>query len=196
MFTGIIQAAGIFRGFRDAGREMLIDAPAVAERLAIGGSLAVDGVCLTLVRKEKGRLVFNPAKETLARTEFQNRRVGDPLNLECPLTLADPLGGHLVTGHVDFSAPVKRLSSRPPGRRLVISLPREFRPFIVAQGSVALNGVSLTVAAVGTDTFETELIPATLETTNLSRLRAGSTVHVECDLIGKYVYNFFKSRKP
>jgi len=196
MFTGIIQATGIFRGFRDAGREMLIDAPAVAERLAIGGSLAVDGVCLTLVRKESGRLAFNPAKETLARTDFRNRRVGDPLNLENPLTLADPLGGHLVTGHVDFSARVKRLVSRPPGRRLVVALPREFRPFIVAQGSVAVNGVSLTVAAVGTNAFEAELIPATLETTNLSRLRAGSTVHVECDLIGKYVYNFYKSRKP
>jgi riboflavin synthase len=196
MFTGIIQAAGLFRGFRDGGREMLIDAPSVAEKLAIGGSLAVDGVCLTLVRKERGRLVFNPARETLARTEFRNRRVGDPLNLECPLTLSDPLGGHMVTGHVDFSARVKRLASRPPGRRLVVALPREFRPFLVAQGSVAVNGVSLTVAAVGPDTFEAELIPATIEATNLSRLRAGSTVHVECDLIGKYVYNFFKSRKP
>jgi len=193
MFTGLIQAMGIFRGFREGKREMIIEAPAVASRIANGGSLAVDGVCLTLVRKEGGRLIFNPAKETLARTAFLKRRTGEPLNLECPLTLAEPLGGHLVTGHVDYTASVKRLTSRPPGRRLVVALPQEFRPFVVAQGSIAVNGASLTVAAVGPTSFEAELIPATMAATNLGRLRAGMDVHVECDLIGKYVYNFLNS---
>jgi len=195
MFTGIIQATGIFQGFGQGGREMIIEAPDTAPRIAIGGSLAVDGVCLTLVRKENGRLVFNPAEETLRRTAFRLRRRGDPLNLECPLTLADPLGGHLLTGHVDYTANVRRFVSRPPGRRLTVPLPREYRPFVVAQGSVAVNGVGLTVAAAGPAAFETELIPATLAATNLGRLKAGAPVHVECDLIGKYMYNFFHFRK-
>jgi len=194
MFTGIIQAAGVFRGFRDNKREMIVDAPEAAGRLVPGGSVSVDGVCLTLVRRDRGRLVFNMAKATLERTNFSDRRTGDPLNLEFPLTLADPLGGHLVSGHVDFAAKVKNFVSRPPGHRLVLALPAEFRPFVVTRGSVAVNGVSLTVAAVGPSLFEVELIPETLERTNLSRLRAGMSVHVECDMLGKYVYNFLHSR--
>lgn len=195
MFTGIIQAVGVFRGFRENGREMIVESAEAAGRLAPGGSLAVDGVCLTLTRKDGGRLVFNTARETLERTNFSGRRAGDPLNLEFPLTLADPLGGHLVSGHVDFTGKVKSFASRPPGRRLVVALPAEFRPFVVAQGSIALNGVSLTVATVGPASIEIELIPATLTRTNLNRLRAGMTVHVECDMLGKYVYNFLHSRR-
>jgi len=195
MFTGIIQAMGVFRGFRENKREMIVDAPGFAGRIAPGGSVAVDGVCLTLVRKAGESMVFNTAKETLERTNFAGRRVGDPLNLESPLTPADPLGGHFVSGHVDYTGKVKSLSSRPPGLRLAVALPAEFRPFVVSKGSIAVNGVSLTVAVVKPASFEIELIPATLARTNLTRLRAGTAVHVECDMIGKYVYNFLSFRR-
>lgn len=192
MFTGIVQATGVFRGFKNGGREMVVESGEMAGRVASGGSIAVDGACLTLVRKEGDRLVFNAVRETLERTSFLSRKAGDPLNLESPLTLADPLGGHLVSGHVDFTGKVKSLVPRTVGVRLTVTLPAAFRPFVVAQGSVALNGVSLTVAAVERTSFAVELIPETLGRTNLRRLRAGEPVHVECDMLGKYVYNFLK----
>lgn len=192
MFTGIVSAKGVFRGFGGNGREMIVEAGEIAGKISPGGSLAVDGVCLTVVRRDGDRLSFNALKETLERTRFRGLRMGDLLNLECPLTLSDPLGGHLVSGHVDFTGKVKSLIPRSPGVRLAVNLPAAFRPFIVAQGSVALNGVSLTVAAVGRTSFEVELIPETVERTNLRRLRAGESVHVECDMLGKYVYNFLK----
>jgi len=195
MFTGIIQATGTFRGFRDNRREMLVEAPGFAGRIPSGGSVAVDGVCLTLVSRTGETMTFNLARETLDRTNFAGRRPGDPLNLESPLTPADPLGGHFVSGHVDYSGKVRSVVSRPPGIRLIIALPAEFRPFVVPKGSIAVNGVSLTVAAVKPSALEIELIPETLGRTNLARLRAGTAVHVECDMIGKYVYNFLNFRK-
>jgi riboflavin synthase len=195
MFTGIIQGQGVFRGFRNGEREMVIEAGALAPKVAPGGSIAVDGVCLTLVRRDGDRLVFNPLRETLERTHFRERRPGEAVNLECPLTPSDPLGGHFVSGHVDFTGKVKSLSPRGAGSRLTIVLPAAFRPFVVPQGSIALNGVSLTVAAVTRTSAEVELIPETMARTNLRGLRAGKTVHVECDMLGKYVYNFVNIRK-
>ena len=195
MFTGIIQAMGTFRGFRDDRREMLVEAPGFAGRIPSGGSVAVDGVCLTLVSRTGETMTFNLTRETLARTNFAGRRPGDPLNLESPLTPADPLGGHFVTGHVDYTGKIRSVASRPPGLRLAVALPAEFRPFVAPKGSIAVNGVSLTVAAVKPSAFEIELIPETLARTNLARLRTGTAVHIECDVIGKYVYNFINFRK-
>lgn len=195
MFTGIIQATGTFRGFRNNRKIMIVDAPGFADRIPPGGSVAVDGVCLTLTARTGGAMSFDLACETLDRTSFTGCRPGDPLNLESPLTPADPLGGHFVSGHVDYTGRIRSVVSRPPGIRLTVSLPAEFRPFVVPKGSIAVNGVSLTVAAVKPTTFEIELIPATLGRTNLARLRTAASVHVECDMIGKYVYNFLNFRK-
>ncbi|MBM3292914.1 MAG: riboflavin synthase [Candidatus Aminicenantes bacterium] len=192
MFTGIIQAQGRMSGYRQGGREIVVRAGGLAGRIEPGGSLAVDGVCLTLVRREAELLVFGLSRETRDRTTLGALRAGRPLNLELPLTLAAPLGGHLVSGHVDYKGRILRVLARPPGRRISVTLPPAMRPFFVAKGSAAVDGVSLTVAAVGPAAFDVELIPATLETTNLGRLRPGAEVNVECDMIGKYVYNFVK----
>lgn len=190
MFTGIIQQVGRFRGFRGGKTEMEIEAPGLAGRVDIGGSVAVDGVCLSIVRREGPRLVFNLSKETLARTTLGSLRVDARLNLELPLTLADPLGGHLMSGHIDFMTKVTRVMPKHPGRRLVFALPAAQRRFFIPQGSVGINGVSLTVAVIGPASFETELIPVTLDKSGLALLRAGDAVNVECDMIGKYVYNW------
>jgi len=190
MFTGIIQAQGALSGYRQGRTEIVVEAKALASRVEPGGSLAVDGVCLTLVRREENRLIFNLARETRDRTTLGTLRPGAPLNLESPLTLAAPLGGHLVSGHVDYRGRILRVAARRPGRRLSVSLPSPWRVFLVPKGSVAVNGVSLTVAEVGPSSFDVELIPATLEATNLGRLRTGTMANVECDIIGKYVYNF------
>jgi riboflavin synthase len=195
MFTGIITHLGLFSGWRRGRREFLVEAPGLAAKLRSGDSLAVDGVCLSLVGTEKGVLRFDVSQETLARTTLGAVRPRQRLNLELPLTLAAPLGGHLVSGHVDAVGKVLRTAERRPGRRISMSYPRELRPFLVPKGSVAVNGVSLTVAALGPSSMDIELIPLTLEGTNLGTLRVGAVINIECDIIGKYVYNWLVNER-
>ena len=190
MFTGIIAYSGLFNGYRQGKKELALEASALAGRLAVGDSLAANGVCLSLIRTDGRLLVFNLSRETLDRTNLGSLRPGEELNLELPLTLATPLSGHLVSGHVDFKSRLLRAAPRKPGKRLTFSLPREFRPYFIPKGSVAVNGVSLTVAALNPAAFEVEIIPITLEKSNLRRLKAGDEVNIECDMVGKYVYNW------
>jgi riboflavin synthase len=190
MFTGIISSMGVFQGYRKGRREIVVEVQDAVPELGPGASLAVDGVCLSLVRRDGSGLVFDLSKETLERTTLGLLRTGDRLNLELPLTPSSLLSGHLVSGHVDAVGKVVRLVAKRPGKRLTVSFPGELRPYFVPKGSVAVNGVSLTVAALGADAFDTELIPLTLEGTNLGRLRAGDPVNLECDMLGKYVYNW------
>jgi riboflavin synthase len=195
MFTGIISHQGLFRGYRKGRSQMAVEAPGLRARLRAGESLAVDGVCLSLVAAERDELRFDLSRETLARTTLGGLRPGQRLNLELALTLAAPLGGHLVSGHIDGVGKVLRVFSRPPGKRLAVTFPAGLRPFLIPKGSVALGGVSLTVASLGPSSFEVELIPLTLAGTNLGDLRAGAGVNIECDMVGKYVYNWL-SRGP
>jgi riboflavin synthase len=190
MFTGIIHHSGVFKGFRMGKKELAVEAPTIPAQIGMGESININGVCLSLVRRENRILFFNLSQETLQRTTLGSLRSGAMLNLELPLSLSSFLSGHLVAGHVDFKAKVLRIAARKPGKRLVFSLPREFRPYFIPKGSVAVNGVSLTVAWIGPSSFEVELIPITLEKSNLTGLRTGHEVNVECDMIGKYVYNW------
>jgi riboflavin synthase len=190
MFTGIVSHQGRFRGYRKGRSEMAVEAPGLASRIAIGDSVAVSGVCLTLAGTDRDALRFDLSRETLAKSTLGSLKPGDRLNLELPLTLAAPLSGHLVSGHVDGVGTVVRVSSRPPGKRLAVSFPAALRPFFVPKGSVAVDGVSLTIASLGPSSFEVELIPTTLDSTNMGALRAGARVNLECDMVGKYVYNW------
>lgn len=196
MFTGLIRYRGLFREYRKNQTELVLEVPEkLAELLEPGQSLAVDGVCLTLVSKDKNRLAFNLSKETLEKTTLRELRPGKTLNLEPPVTPNTLLGGHLVTGHVDGLGKVVEIKPRTPGKRMKIRLPAELRKFLVEKGSIAVNGVSLTIAALGPDYFEVELIPTTLQETNLDELRVGEKVNLECDIIGKYVYNFISKTR-
>jgi riboflavin synthase alpha subunit len=195
MFTGIISHQGRFLGYRKGRSEMAVEAAGLAAKTAPGDSVAVNGVCLTVTGLDRDALRFDLSRETLAKTTLGGLKPRDLLNLELPLTLAAPLGGHLVSGHIDGLGRVLRSSSRPPGRRLSVSFPAGLRPFFVAKGSVALDGVSLTIAALGPSSFEVELVPTTLAGTNLGERRAGEKVNLECDMVGKYVYNWL-SRGP
>ncbi len=196
MFTGIITHQGTFAGFRRGRQELVIEAAGLADRIRTGDSLAVNGVCLSLLGAEKGSLRFNLSKETLSRTNLGALKSRERLNLELPLTLAAPVSGHLVSGHVDAVGKILRAAERNPGRRITVSFPREVRPFLVPKGSVAINGVSLTIASLGPSSMDIELIPLTLAGTNLGGLRSGAAVNLECDIIGKYVYNYLvKDRK-
>lgn len=190
MFTGIIAQVGTCRGFRQGRRALLVGAPGLASRLAVGESLAVDGVCLSVVGADRDEILFDLARETSERTTLGGLRPGAEVNLERSLTPSTPISGHLVSGHIDGVGRVLRIVSRPPGRRVAVSFPAALRPFLVPKGSIAVAGVSLTIAALGPSSFEIELIPLTLEGTTLGRLRAGAKVNLECDMIGKYVYNY------
>lgn len=190
MFTGIVSHQGRFIGYRRGRSEMALEAPGLAAKLAAGDSVAVNGVCLTLVGADRDALRFDLSRETMAKSTLGALQAGACLNLELPLTLAAPLSGHLVSGHVDGVGTVARTSSRPPGKRLAVSFPAALRPFFVPKGSVAVDGVSLTIASLGPSSFEIELIPTTLATTNMGDLRGGSRVNLECDMVGKYVYNW------
>lgn len=196
MFTGIITHQGVFRGFRTGRSAAAVEAPGLAEKLRAGDSISVNGVCLSLVAAERDELRFDLSRETLAKTTLGSLRPGDRLNLELPLTLATPLSGHLVSGHVDGVGKVLRVTSRPPGKRLAVSFPAALRPYLVPKGSIAIDGVSLTIAALNPSALEVEIIPLTLAATSLGGLRAGAAVNLECDMVGKYVYNYLsKERK-
>jgi riboflavin synthase len=189
MFTGIISHLGVFKNYGRGKQEMLIGAPTLAAQIEPGDSLAVNGVCLTLVRKEAKGLVFNLSQETLGISNLGLLRPGEELNLELPISLQTPLSGHLVAGHIDGRGKVLKSIPRKPGRRLAISFPVRLRPFFIPKGSVAINGVSLTLAGLGPSSLEVEIIPITLKNSNLGSLKSGDEVNIECDMIGKYVYN-------
>ena len=190
MFTGIITHKGEFQGLPKGRREMCLRAPELGGTLGLGDSLAVNGVCLSLIRKDTDLLYFNLSEETLKKTTLGTLKKGDPLNLEPALTLAAPLGGHLVTGHIDGVGRVRRVTPRSGGKRIAVTFPPELRAFFVPTGSVALDGVSLTVASLSASILEVEVIPITLEQTHIALWKPGRTVNIECDIIGKYVYNW------
>ena len=188
MFTGIIEAVGTVCEVKTAvgGARVTIDAGALAlADVKIGDSIAVDGVCLTVAAPAAPRLVFEVSQETLnCTTGFAlHARV----NLEQSLRLADRLGGHLVSGHVDGVGTVARFEAVGDNRLLAVAAPRELAKYIARKGSVAINGVSLTVNAVNGADFEVNLVPHTLQATNLNGLAVGARVNLEVDMLARYV---------
>lgn len=198
MFTGIIETIGTVRAFvrHPSGAQVAIDAAAIAGSARPGDSLAVDGACLTVSSVDGDAVVCDLSAETLERTTLGGFRVGARVNLERPLRLGDPVGGHLVAGHVDA---VGRLLSRVPrGDWAVyrIEFPGQLAPLLVPKGSVAVDGISLTIAVLSERHFEVAVIPYTLRATTLSEKPAGARVNLEADLIGKYVARQTAAREP
>jgi riboflavin synthase len=190
MFTGIVEELGTVRGVERHGDVVRLE---VAARVAregseLGASVAVNGVCLTVVAARPEGLDFEIGPETLARTTLGQLRPGDVVNLERPLRFGAALGGHLVLGHVDGIGTVEAVTRVESTARVRIALPGpELAPLLVAQGSVAVDGVSLTVAALQTRAFEVMVIPHTLAVTTFGRVARGQTVNLEMDVIGKYL---------
>jgi len=190
MFTGLIEAVGTVERLARSGASATLGVSVTwpdGDVPKAGDSIAVNGACLTAVEPTASRFSADLSSETLQRTLFRAARPGQPVNLERALRLGDRLGGHIVQGHVDDV--VRVLTIRPEGdfQSWRLSLPAARAEEIAAKGSVALNGVSLTVAKLGTDWFEVALIPTTLEATNLGRLRTGAELHLETDVLAKYV---------
>jgi riboflavin synthase len=199
MFTGIIETTGTIETLGPplrGNRRVVISSALDLKTVPHGGSIAVDGVCLTAVSRRGRRFQADLGPETLARTTFGRRRAGDRVHLERPLRMGDPLGGHLVAGHVDGVGKV--LSTRPTGDALTLELqaPPEVAPYVAPKGSIAIDGVSLTVNEVGARGFSVTLIPHTLSVTNLGRLHPGDPVNLEADLLAKHVARLLEYRLP
>jgi riboflavin synthase len=190
MFTGIVEEIGTVRAVTRTGDVTRLEV-AAALTLAgsgLGASVAVNGVCLTVVAQAHDGLAFEMGPETLARTSLAALRPGGGVNLERPLRFGGSLGGHLVLGHVDGTGTVEVVTRVESTARVRIALrDRGLAPLLIPQGSVAVDGVSLTVASLDDAAFEVMLIPHTLAVTTLGRLAAGQAVNIETDVIGKYV---------
>jgi riboflavin synthase len=198
MFTGIVEERGTVRGAERHGDvvRLAVGAKTVREGSELGGSVAVNGVCLTVVAARPDGLEFEIGPETLARTTLGRLAAGDAVNLERPLRFGAALGGHLVLGHVDGIGTVQLVTRVESTARVRIALPGPaLAPLLVAQGSVAVDGVSLTVAALHAGAFEIMVIPHTLAVTTLGRLARGQAVNLEMDVIGKYLRRSLELRE-
>ncbi len=187
MFTGIVSAIGIVVEAR--GNRLGIKNQATGRRLKVGASVAVNGCCLTVVKKEGGAFFADVVPETLRRTNLGTMQLGSRVNLELPLSAGALLDGHLVQGHVDATASVRRVVPVAAGREVTIELPVPVRDFVAEKGSIAVDGVSLTVAGLDepAGTFTVALVPHTLAATIADGYTTGTLVNIEADIIARYV---------
>lgn len=197
MFTGLIEEVGEITGLRPAatGLSLRLRAPRIADQCDEGNSVAVNGICLTVEQIQGEQLSFHISQETLQRTTAPQWSVGWRVNLERALTAESPVGGHFVQGHVDATGSVTE--TRPEGETVWLGLafPPEGAPYLVEKGSLAVDGVSLTIARLGRRELHIALIPYTWEHTALADLRIGVEVNLEYDLLGKYVVRYLQQRE-
>jgi riboflavin synthase len=189
MFTGLIKGTGVVREVFPfgRGRRFRIELGALSGVAAIGQSMAVNGTCLTLTGLAGGVACFDAVSETVSRTNLGLLRPGDRVNLEPALRAGDALDGHIVQGHIDVAAPVRAVdASRPETRTITIALPASISRLVAEKGSVAVDGVSLTVSGVGRDFFAIAVIPHTWENTTLSLRKPGDPVNIEVDVLARY----------
>jgi riboflavin synthase len=185
VFTGLIREVGTVAAF-DAGR-LVVDAPETAPSAAVGDSVAIGGVCLTVTALDGSRLSFEAVPETLARTVLGSLDAGSRVNLEPALRAGDALGGHYVQGHVDGVGTVRSVEPEGGGKRIWIDAAADLLRYVAEKGSIAVDGTSLTVAGLDDSGFAVALIPHTLTVTTLGALEAGSRVNLEVDMLAKYV---------
>ena len=190
MFTGLIADTGVVeRVLPKQGGARIVIRPRTlrVEELELGESVACSGACLTVVERAQGLVSFDAVPETLSRTTLGGWRVGTEVNLERALALGDRLGGHLVQGHVDIVGEVLSRSPEGQGVRFAVALPAAIAPLVAGKGSIAVDGISLTVASGARDRFEIAVIPETLARTTLAKAVAGTKVNLEADVIARHV---------
>ena len=196
MFTGLIQDVGRIASLRlnKKGAILAVETRLSVRAMELGASIAVNGACLTVMKKSKDSFIVDVSPETISRTSLAILGIGSLVNLERPLRLQDGLGGHLVTGHVDGLAVVDSIETQGEFTFFTFRLPAHLGNGLVSKGSVAVDGISLTVNECDRRRFSVAIIPFTLEHTNLRARRVGDKVNIETDLIGKYVQKFFKTQ--
>lgn len=189
MFTGLIEAIGVVKSVQrqSSGLRLVLDAGTIAEGARPGDSVAVNGACLTVAAVRGAVLEFDAVRETVIRTNLDSISAGARVNLELPVKLGDRLGGHIVQGHVDGVGVVRRIEKRGDSAEMEISADSAILRYVVLKGSVAVDGVSLTVAAVLPRGFRVALVPTTLASTTLGERKPGDRVNIETDILAKYV---------
>lgn len=189
VFTGIVREVGVVVEAQDAGggRALVVHAPEAAVRTSLGGSVAIDGCCLTATAVEGDRISFHAVPETIARTTLGALAVDDRVNVEPALRAGEELGGHYVQGHVDGVGRIQSVEAEGEGLRVFVESPDEILRYCVEKGSITVDGVSLTVAELAGDAFAVALVPHTLAATTLSALVPGQAVNLEADVLAKYV---------
>lgn len=194
MFTGLVEALGTVRSVAvdGPGQRLVISEPSIATELPLGASLAVNGVCLTVIERMENTFTFAAGPETLRLTNLGELRSGDRVNLERALRLGDRLGGHIVQGHVDGLGQITRRELQGEWETVWFSCPPLLTQEMVRKGSIAVDGVSLTLVEVGPDCFNVALIPHTLAMTTLGFKKVGEAVNLETDVFGKYAAKLWK----
>lgn len=194
MFTGIVKTTGqiLDKDLSDEGAVFKIQAPGLVSELQTGASVSVDGVCLTVRSLTEESLSVEASLETLRRSNLGNAKAGMKVNLELPVRLSEFLGGHLVQGHVDATGTVRGIREEGNSWIFSIDAPEDVLRYCVLKGSIAVNGISLTISGLSSTGFEVTIIPHTYEVTNLSDAREGTKVNLESDVISKYVENHLR----
>lgn len=197
MFTGIIQEQGQIKNIQNSkkGKIFSILTNTILTDKKVGDSIAVDGVCVTITKIDKKTFDFYAMPETLELTNFPDHKIGTNVNLEPALTLNQALDGHIIQGHVDSTCEVLSLNSKSDKSQLTISFSKELSDYLAFKGSITINGVSLTISDLQTNQLTVDLIPHTLEMTNLSELKKGDKVNIEVDLIARYLKNLLDSKE-
>ena len=197
MFTGIVQclAKVVTVQTQGPGAQILLNAPEIAAEATIGDSVAVNGCCLTVVTLGDDRLGFDAGEETLSRTNLGELQLGDLVNVESSVKVGDPLGGHFVTGHIDGVGTIDERLDDGEWSTVWISAPRELLNQMASKGSVAVDGVSLTLVEVTDERFSVALIPHTLEVTTLGQRKLGDCVNLETDVLAKYVQRQLEAQR-
>ncbi|MFN0158863.1 MAG: riboflavin synthase [Bacteroidota bacterium] len=197
MFTGIIQEVGtVVQCKRNGGgMDFTVSAPRLATELQINDSISVNGACQTVVAKSFSSFTVQAVEETLKKTTLGSLKESSPVNLELPLRLSDRLGGHLVLGHVDGVGQISNIEKQENSWLITVTFPETFGRYLIAVGSVAVDGISLTVAGLDSKNFVASIIPHTLQNTTLSKAGIGTEVNLEFDVIGKYMESLLKWKR-
>jgi riboflavin synthase len=196
MFTGLIEEVGIVAAVRHGGEgaRLTVRAPRIGPSCVIGDSVCVNGICLTVVVRNSDLLEFDAVAETLRRSNLGGSRPGGFVNLERAMTAGSRFGGHIVQGHVDTVGHVNQVRPEGTGHRIEVKAPAEFMRYVIEKGSVAIDGISLTVASLTPAGFTVAVIPHTWAETTLCRLRPGDPVNLEADVLARYVERLLETR--
>ncbi|NOY65146.1 MAG: riboflavin synthase [Nitrospirae bacterium] len=196
MFTGIVRAMGMVLSIKTEGgvSRLRVDSQEIASDASIGDSISINGVCLTVTEIDGNTMSFDISHETMSRTNLGQLKEGDLVNLEPALRPMDRLGGHLVTGHIDATGRIKNIRPLGDAKEMEIEAPEEIMRYVVEKGSIAVDGISLTVNSVEGNTFKVVIIPHTEAVTTIGKKRINEKVNLETDIIGKYVYRFISGR--
>ena len=196
MFSGIVEALGRIAEIRSEppGCTLVVEEPKIAAETKVADSISVNGCCLTVVEADRSTMAFQAGPETLSRTNLGNLKVGSPVNLERALAVGDRLGGHFVSGHIDATGKLIEKIDQGDWSDYWCSVPRAQAREMASKGSIAVDGVSLTIVASEPDRFSVALIPFTLAVTTLGKMKVGDRVNLETDILAKYVQRFIESK--